>query len=101
MAVRYDNHTMVAPSQIAEWSKFYRFGDGGEVSSLHARFVTHRYPCHSHDYFVIGLVKSGAQSYTYNGTRHITPAGNIFVVNAGEIHTGEAASENGYVYRTL
>src|SRR5271170_2556365 len=29
------------------------------------------------------------------------PAGNIFVVNPGEIHTGEAASENGYVYRTL
>jgi AraC-like DNA-binding protein len=101
LAVRYDDRTMVAPSQNAEWSKFYRYSDDGEVSALHARFVTHRYPRHSHDYFVVGLVESGAQSYTYRGTRHITPAGNIFVVNPDEIHTGEAASKDGYVYRTL
>ncbi len=92
---------MVAPSQTAEWSKFYRYDDRREISALHARFVTHRYPRHSHDYFVVGLVESGAQSYTYRGARHVTPAGNIFVVNPDEIHTGEAASEDGYVYRTL
>jgi AraC-like DNA-binding protein len=101
MAVRYHPLTMAAPFQIAEWSKFYRYDDRGEVSALHARFVTHRYPRHSHDYFVVGLVESGAQSYTYKGARHVTPAGSIFVVNPDEIHTGEAASEDGYVYRTL
>lgn len=90
---------MVAPSRSAEWSRFYRYGDG--VSALHARFVSHRYPRHSHDYFVVGLVESGAQSYTYKGARHTTPAGNVFVVNPEEIHTGEAANLEGYVYRTL
>jgi len=75
MAVRYHDCTMVAPFQAAEWSKFYRYDDGGGVSALHARFVTHRYPRHSHDYFVVGLVESGAQSYTYKGTRHITSCG--------------------------
>ena len=90
---------MVASSRSAEWSRFYRYGDG--VSALHARFVSHRYPRHSHDYFVVGLVESGAQSYTYKGARHTTPAGNVFVVNPEEIHIGEAANLEGYVYRTL
>lgn len=90
---------MAAFSRDAERSRFYRYGDG--VSALHARFVGHRYPRHSHDYFVVGLVECGAQSYTYKGARHITPAGNVFVVNPEEIHTGEAANVEGYVYRTL
>jgi AraC-like DNA-binding protein len=89
---------MATPTQ---WTHFYRYHDTGEVTALHAQFVSHRYPRHTHDYFVIGLVDSGAQSFTYRGARHITPAGNLFVVNPGEVHTGEAASAQGYIYRTL
>jgi AraC-like DNA-binding protein len=101
MAGRYYFDTMAVSSTIAEWSKFYRYDDEGEISALHARFIAHRYPPHSHDYFVVGLVESGTQAYTYKGTRHITPAGQVFVVNPDEIHTGEAANERGYLYRTL
>jgi AraC-like DNA-binding protein len=88
--------------KVAEWTKLYRWSVGGEeISALHARFVSRRYPRHSHDYFVVGLVESGAQSYTYRGARHITAARQLFVVNPDEVHTGEAASPQGYVYRTL
>ena len=31
----------------------------------------------------------------------MTPAGHIFLVNPGEPHTGEAATHEGYVYRTV
>jgi AraC-like DNA-binding protein len=82
----------------AEWTKYYRV-DG--ASALHARFVTHRYPRHAHAYGVVGLVESGAQAYWYRGARHVTPAGQVFIVNPGEPHTGEAATATGYVYRTL
>ena len=89
-------------SKVAEWTRFHRWSVGTEeIGALHAQFVSHRYPRHSHDYFVIGLVESGAQSYTYRGARHITSAGQVFVVNPGGVHTGEAASTQGYVYRTL
>jgi AraC-like DNA-binding protein len=84
-----------------EWSQFYRLAEPGTVEVLHARFVAHRYPRHAHDHFVIGLVERGAQSYWYRGARHITPAGQIFLVNPDEPHTGEAATPAGYVYRTL
>lgn len=84
-----------------EWTHYYRVGDMNGASALHAYFVSHRYPRHTHDYCVIGLVEAGVQSYFYRGTRHFTPAGDVFVVNPGEPHTGDPASESGYVYRTL
>jgi AraC-like DNA-binding protein len=84
-----------------EWSRYYRLHEFESVEALHAHFVSHRYPRHVHDYFVVGLVENGAQSYWYRGAHHITPAGQIFLVNPDEPHTGEAAAPSGYVYRTL
>jgi AraC-like ligand binding domain len=48
----------------SEWSRYYRL-PVDSVEALHARFVTHSYPRHSHDYFVIGLVESGAQAVLF------------------------------------
>ena len=84
-----------------EWSQYYRLPICNSIEALHARFVTHRYPRHAHDYLVIGLIESGAQAYWYRRERHITPAGQVFLVNPGEPHTGESATAQGYVYRTL
>jgi hypothetical protein len=81
----------------SEWSRYYRLDEANSVSALHARFITHRYPRHAHEHFVISLVESGAQSYSYRGATHITPAGQMFVVNPDEPHAGEAASPQGYV----
>jgi AraC-like DNA-binding protein len=92
---------MKARSDLVEWTQFYRWDGGAPISALHAGFRFHRYPRHSHEYLVIGLVDAGVQSYTYRGARHLTPAGQVFIVNPEEPHTGEAATEIGYVYRTL
>jgi len=84
-----------------EWSRYYRQPTLHDLEVLHARFVEHRFARHSHDHYVIGYVESGVQAFSYRGTRHITPAGQIFLVNPGEPHTGEAATPEGYVYRTV
>jgi AraC-like DNA-binding protein len=84
-----------------EWSRYYRIRVPGSVEALHARFIRHQYPRHRHEYFVVGLIESGVQSYWYRGARHTTPAGEIFLVNPDEPHTGESAIPDGYVYRTL
>jgi AraC-like DNA-binding protein len=84
-----------------EWSRYYRQPALHDLEVLHARFVDHRFARHSHDYYVIGYVESGVQAYSYQGARHITPAGQLFLVNLGEPHTGEAATPEGYVYRTV
>jgi len=90
-----------ANTDKSEWTRYYRLSVCNSIEALHARFVTHRYARHSHDYLVIGLVESGAQAYWYRGERRITPEGQVFLVNPGEPHTGESATPAGYVYRTL
>ena len=92
---------MAPPTEGPEWTRFYRIRAVSGVTALHARFVAHRYPRHAHEYSVVGLVERGLQSYSYRGSRHVTPAGRIFVVNPDEPHTGEPASPAGYIYRTL
>jgi len=84
-----------------EWTQYFRDPGLHDLEVLHAQFVTHRFSRHSHDYFVIGYVENGVQAYTYRGARHLTPAGHIFFVNPSEVHTGEAATPGGYIYRTM
>jgi AraC-like DNA-binding protein len=89
-------------SQMAdEWSHYYRQAALHDLEVLHARFIEHRFARHSHEFYVIGIVEAGVQAFSYRGARHVTPAGQVFVVNPGEPHTGEAATQGGYVYRTL
>jgi AraC-like ligand binding domain len=72
------------------WSRYFRRTDLHGIEALHARFVRHRFSNHAHDYLVIGLVEEGTQNYRYRGARQTTPSGGLFLVNAGESHTGEA-----------
>lgn len=84
-----------------EWSRYYRQAALHDLEEIHARFIEHRFARHSHEYYVIGVVEAGVQAYSCRGARHFTPAGHIFLVNPGEPHTGEAATCQGYVYRTV
>lgn len=85
----------------SEWTRYYREPEWNDLCVLHARFRSHRFPRHAHDYYVVGYVASGLQSYNYRGARHITGAGQVFLVNPGEVHTGEPADSDGYLYRTM
>jgi AraC-like DNA-binding protein len=84
-----------------EWTRYYHEPEWFDLEVLHARFVDHTYARHAHDYFVVGYVEAGVQAYRYRGSRHTTTAGHIFLVNPDEVHTGEAATSAGYIYRTL
>src|SRR5436190_7309892 len=81
-------------SGLSPWSPY-----AGEV--VHAHYVRHCFARHAHEHLVIGLVERGIQQYTYLGSVHRTPPGQIFFVDGGEPHTGEPANDEGYLYRTL
>ncbi|WP_119069134.1 AraC family transcriptional regulator [Aggregatilinea lenta] len=68
---------------------------------MRARYVQHAFKPHAHDYFVIGIIEEGVQSFTHEHERHITIPGKLIVINPGELHTGEAAIEEGFSYRAL
>ena len=84
-----------------QWTRVFRVRHPYDAEIVHAHYVEHRFARHAHEHFVIGLVEKGIQQYTYRRTRHTTPPGHIFFVNGDEPHTGEPATAEGYVYRTL
>ncbi len=83
-----------------EWTKIWH-NPQLDVELLHAYYVQHAYPRHSHDYYVISLIAGGRQSFTHQGTKHRTPPGGLILINPGAVHTGEAADAQGFELRAL
>ena len=88
----------VTPTQ--EWSQIQHHAQLG-VSLLHANYVQHAYPRHSHDYYVITVIERGFQTFTHHGAKHLTPSGGVILINPGEAHTGESAGAQGFQMRCL
>lgn len=77
---------------------FWRDPRWDDLECLHATFVQHEYAPHTHDTFVIGVIESGVELYRLNGVSQCAVAGDVCVVNPGELHDG-SPGENGYRYR--
>jgi AraC-like DNA-binding protein len=83
-----------------EWSKIWHNAEL-DVGLLHAHYIQHAYPRHSHDYYVVSLIERGHQSFTHKGTKHLTSPGGLIFINPGAVHTGEAVDEQGFEMRSL
>ena len=86
--------------QTKEWTKISH-NTQLDVGLLHAYYVQHAYPRHSHDYYVICLIERGHQSFTHKGTKHLTSPGGVILINPEAVHTGEAADQQGFEMRSL
>jgi AraC-like DNA-binding protein len=86
--------------QPQEWTKIAHHPQL-DVELLHAYYVQHAYPRHSHDYYVISLIARGRQSFTHQGTKHRTPPGGLILINPSAVHTGEPADAQGFELRAL
>jgi AraC-like DNA-binding protein len=76
-------------------------GHGTPLDMLTARFVRHRYAPHAHEEFSIGACSEGLEVIEYRGRRHYAGPGSVVVLEPGEVHTGAAATSNGFAYRVL
>lgn len=86
--------------RAAEWSTLRHDADL-RLDVLQAQFKTYAFARHWHDYYVIGLVEAGAQSFWCRNTTYTTPPGGLILLNPGDPHTGEAAIPAGFAYRAL
>ena len=77
---------------------FWRDPRWGDLECLHATFVNHSYSPHTHDTYVMGVIEQGVECYRLNGVNRRAVAGDVCVVNPGELHDG-SPGENGYRYR--
>jgi AraC-like DNA-binding protein len=77
---------------------FWRDPRWGDLECLHATFVNHSYSPHTHDTYVMGVIEQGVECYRLNGVNRRAVAGDVCIVNPGEVHDG-SPGENGYRYR--
>ncbi len=83
-----------------ERTKFWRDAELG-FDLLHATYIKHSFAPHTHEHYVIGSIEGGVETFCYRGSKHYAPRDHIILVNPGEVHTGSAAHERGWTYRTL
>lgn len=84
---------------VRERARVFRPAILGEPELLHARYVTHRFPRHTHEGYGFGVVERGALAFRYRGEQVVAPAGSINLVIPDEPHTGAAADRRGWTYR--
>jgi AraC-like DNA-binding protein len=72
-----------------------------DLELLRAFYITHTFPRHTHEFYVVGVVEQGVEAF-FNKTRmHYAKQGDISLTNPDEIHTGHAGTSEGYLYRAF
>lgn len=87
--------------RLNEQATFWRVPEYGDMELLHARYITHRFPLHFHEEYVVGIIERNFYEFHYEGTKQQIKQGEIVLINPGEIHSGYATDEKGWQYRTF
>lgn len=81
-----------------EQAKVWRVSD---LELLRAFYVTHSFPRHTHEFYVVGVVEQGVEAFFNQTQMHYANVGDISLTNPDEIHTGHAGTNEGYLYRAF
>jgi AraC-like DNA-binding protein len=73
----------------------------GRIEVLHARYYEYAFSPHWHEEYAIGLIDAGVEQFHYHGATHRAGEGEIVLLNAGDVHTGEGFDERGFGFRML
>src|ERR1700754_4848865 len=73
----------------------------GVAEVLHARFVTHAYPLHTHDAWTLLVVDDGAIRYDLDRHGHGAVADQVTLLPPHVPHDGRAATPDGFVKRVV
>jgi AraC-like DNA-binding protein len=82
-------------------AEFRRPAHRAGVELYRAHIVDHAFEPHAHEGLGVGAIDAGVERFRYRGGEHLAPADSLVLMNAGELHTGQAASPQGWRYRML
>lgn len=68
---------------------------------LRGTYTRHRFAPHLHETFALGAIEAGASKIRYRGRTVCQRAGDVVVIPAREVHTGESDGPEGWSYRML
>ncbi len=79
----------------------YRRDDALGLDFLRARFGGHAFDRHTHATYALGLTIEGRQCFSNRGARHTSTPGTLILLNAEDLHDGEAGDADGFAYWML
>lgn len=82
-----------------EHARLWTAAGSPQVELLTARFERFAFDRHSHEQLSLGVIEQGAEGLHMAGGTVVVPAGQLVVINPGQVHTGFAAEESGWRYR--
>jgi AraC-like DNA-binding protein len=82
------------------WIELAQDADTG-IETLRAHFQGHAYDPHWHDSYLVGVTEQGVQQFNCRRVKHQSTPGKVFLLEPGDIHDGEAPTEDGFTYRML
>jgi AraC-like DNA-binding protein len=82
------------------WIELAQDADTG-IETLRAHFQGHAYDPHWHDSYLVGVTEQGVQQFNCRRAKHQSTPGKVFLLEPGDIHDGEAPTEDGFTYRML
>lgn len=68
------------------------------VDRMAARLPRYAFPKHTHDRIGLGVMLAGGHDSQYGLRRRVVAAGQVMVVNAGEVHDGAPVGDGGRAY---
>lgn len=71
------------------------------IETLRAHFEGHAYDPHWHDSYLVGVTEQGIQQFNCRRARHRSTPGQVFLLEPGDIHDGEAPAAGGFTYHML
>jgi len=87
----------IPSTEFTLWRNEHLFGiDFASYTLSH-----HSFARHFHDYYVIEWVINGADRFYCNGTTYTATAGQLVLINPGEVHTGSTVADNELTYFSL
>ena len=82
-------------------SAIWRAEDLGSAEMLRGRFADYSYDPHTHDTACFSLITRGAINIRVRGGEFVTRVGDLFMVDADEVHAGWPIDGEGWALRTL
>jgi len=71
------------------------------IQRLRAGFFGHAYDPHRHETYAVGVTERGLQAFRYRGAECVSTTGMTIVLHPDEVHDGQAAAPDGFVYRMI
>jgi AraC-like DNA-binding protein len=72
-----------------------------QIDMISARFLTHAFPRHYHDTYLIEVVTEGVDEFLCGSRKLRAEPGTVIFIHPGEVHTGKSATGEVLEYRAI